>query len=99
MILGDLDLDRDLELDEYLKLENEKNISKRYKIKCPECSNIVWQECSQAEARKPGIQHHIGLDTNSPDFVACKQQRGRPACASTQTGQRLCYSLSEQQSN
>ena len=25
----------------------------------------------------------------------CEQQRGRPACASAQTDQRLCYSLFE----
>ena len=29
------------------------------------------------------------------EFVACEQQRRRPACASAQSDQRLCYSLSE----
>ena len=28
-----------------------------------------------------------------PDFVACKQQRHRPACAFTLTDQHVCYSL------
>ena len=31
----------------------------------------------------------------SLDFVACKKQRHRPACATAQSDQRLCYSLSE----
>ena len=26
---------------------------------------------SQAEAKKPGLQHHTSLDTRNPDFVAC----------------------------
>ena len=27
-----------------------------------------WQACSQAEARKPGLQHHMDKDTRNPDF-------------------------------
>ena len=27
---------------------------------------------SQAEARKPGLQHYMGLDMRNPDFVTCK---------------------------
>ena len=30
-----------------------------------------------------------------PDFVACKQQRPRPACASVQSDQLFCYLFSK----
>ena len=30
---------------------------------------------SQGEARKPELQHHMGLDARNTDFVACEQQR------------------------
>ena len=50
---------------------------------------------SKSVARKPGLQHHMGLNMRNRDFVACEQQRRRPACASAQTDQPLCYSLSE----
>ena len=53
------------------------------------------QTCSQAEARKHGFQHHMGLDVRKSDFVAWEHQRHRPACASAQFDQHLCYSLSE----
>ena len=53
------------------------------------------QARSQVEARKPGLQHFMGLNARNPGFVAYEQQRCRPACASTQSDQRLCYSLSE----
>ena len=46
----------------------------------------LWQGCSQAEARKPGLQHHMGL--------TCVQQRRRPACTSAHSDQHICYSLS-----
>ena len=29
-------------------------------------------------------RHHLGLVTTKPDFVGCKQQNHRPACASTE---------------
>ena len=58
-------------------------------------SDNIPQARSQAEARKPGLQHYMGLDARYPDFVACEQQRRRPACASAQSDERLCYSLSE----
>ena len=58
-------------------------------------SLVTIQARSQAEARKRGLQHHRGLDTRHRDFVACKQQRRRPACASAQSDQRLCYYLSQ----
>ena len=29
---------------------------------------IDTQARSQAEARKPGLQHHMGIDTRHPDF-------------------------------
>ena len=53
------------------------------------------QARSQAEARKPELQHQIGLDARNPDFVACEQQGRRSACASVQSDQRLCYLVSE----
>ena len=37
----------------------------------------------------------MGLIARKPDFVACEQQRRRPACASAQSDQRLCFSLTE----
>ena len=37
--------------------------------------------------------NNVGLNGRKSDFVACEQKRGRPACASTQSDQRLCYSL------
>ena len=54
---------------------------------------------SRRIARKPGVQYHIGLDERNPDFDACEHQRRRPACASAQSDQRLCYALSEKKSN
>ena len=60
-----------------------------------EIFDVSIQARSQVEARKPGFQHHMGLDARNQDFVACEQQRRRPACASAQSGQRLCYALSE----
>ena len=47
---------------------------------------------SQAEVRKPGLQHHMGLNVRNTDFVACDQRRDKPACASAQTDQYL-YNL------
>ena len=38
--------------------------------------------------------YHIGHDAREPDFVACEQQKRRPACAFTQSDQHLCYSVS-----
>ena len=35
----------------------------------------------------------MGYDGRNPYFVACEQQRRRPACASAQSDQRLCHSL------
>ena len=40
------------------------------------------------------IRHNLDLDAGKPDFDACEQQRRRPACASVQSNQCLCYSLS-----
>ena len=39
------------------------------------------------------IVQYIGLVARKPDFVACKEERHRPACTSTQADQGLCYSL------
>ena len=50
------------------------------------------QERSQGEAKKPGLQHHMGLDARNSDVVACKQQMRRPACASVRSDRHLCYS-------
>ena len=58
-------------------------------------SLYFFQARSQAEAREPGLQHYMGVDERNPDFVACKQQKRRPACASAKSDQRLCYSPSE----
>ena len=30
------------------------------------------QESSQAETKKPWLQHHMGLKARNTDFVACK---------------------------
>ena len=40
-----------------------------------------------------GISIKTDLDAGKPDIAACEQQRRRPACASTQSKQRLGYSL------
>ena len=45
------------------------------------------------------LRMNSGFITSRPghdasDFVACEQQMHRPAYASTQSDQRLCYSLS-----
>ena len=40
------------------------------------------------------VRVYMGLVVRKSDFVACKQQRSRPACADAQSDQRLCYSLS-----
>ena len=37
---------------------------------------------------------HMGLEVRKPDFVACKQQRPRPACASAQFDHCLYHLLS-----
>ena len=49
----------------------------------------IYQVRSQAEARKPGLQHHMDFKAKKSDFVIFEQQRRRPACASTQSDQRL----------
>ena len=33
----------------------------------------------------------MGLDVRKPVFGVCEQHRHRPACASAQADQRLCY--------
>ena len=38
---------------------------------------------------------HMGLDARKPVFGFSEQKRRRPACASAQTDQSLCYSLFE----
>ena len=35
---------------------------------------------------------YMGLAARKPIFRVCEQHRGRPACASMQSDQRLCYS-------
>ena len=39
------------------------------------------------------ICYEMGLVTTKPVFGVCKQQRRRPACASGQSDQRLCFLL------
>ena len=41
----------------------------------------------------PGRPEYIWSRERKFDFVACEQQRRRPACASMQFDQRLCSSL------
>ena len=65
----------------------------------PDNNETGSQARSQAKARKPGLQDHMGLDVRNPDFAACEQQRCRPACASAQSDQHLYYSLFEKYSN
>ena len=38
-------------------------------------------------------KYYMGLEARKPVFGVCKQQRRRPACASAQSNQRLCYWL------
>ena len=40
-------------------------------------------------------QQNMGLNARKPVFGVCEQHRCRPACASAQADQRLCYSLFE----
>ena len=49
---------------------------------------------SKAEARKHGLQHHMGLNARNPDFVACEHQMRRPACASTQSDSTFVIQIS-----
>ena len=37
--------------------------------------------------------YYMGLDARKPVFRVCKQQKRKPACASVQSDQLLCYSL------
>ena len=37
------------------------------------------QAHNQAEARKHGLQHHIGLDARNHYYADCEEQRHRPA--------------------
>ena len=37
----------------------------------------------------------MGLNAREPDFIACEQQRCRPACSHAQSDQRLRSSLSD----
>ena len=37
--------------------------------------------------------HYMGRNTRKPVFGVCEQHRHRPACASAQSDQHLCYSL------
>ena len=67
-----------------------KEMVNTYLLFCEKRYNQM-QARSQAEARKPRLQH----DARNPDFVACEQQRRRSDCASAQSDQRFCYSLSE----
>ena len=43
----------------------------------------------------PDLNHKMGLDARKPVFGVCEQHRRRPACASAQPDQCLCYSLIE----
>ena len=39
------------------------------------------------------LTNNVGIVGRKSGFGACEQQRGRQACASTQSDQRFCYSL------
>ena len=41
----------------------------------------------------PEAFRYMGLDARKHVFGICEQQRRKPACASAQSDQRLCYSL------
>ena len=43
----------------------------------------------------PNVRKYLDPDTRKPGSAACETQRRRPDCASAQSDQRLCYSLSE----
>ena len=48
----------------------------------------------------PKLYHlYLGTDTRKPVFGVCQQQRRRPACASAQSDQCLCYSIIEKKSH
>ena len=40
------------------------------------------------------VYYYMGLYLRKPDFIACEQQRRRPACSSAQSEQHLCHSIS-----
>ena len=52
----------------------------------------VQVKCSKPTERNVDVSHK-GLDARKPVFDGLEQQRRRPACASAQSEQRLCYSL------
>ena len=61
------------------------------------CSWAGWFEShfvGNPEDRFSRSGAHMDLGTRKPDFVASKSLRQRPACASAQSDQCLCYSLS-----
>ena len=43
----------------------------------------------RTELQVPVVNVRLGLVMRNPDFVACEQQRHRPACTSVQSDQRL----------
>ena len=51
---------------------------------------------SQAEDRKPLLQHHIGIDTRNPDFFLIANNKGTYQPAHHTVEQRLYHMLSEQ---
>ena len=55
----------------------------------------IQPDLGRRVVRKPGLQHHMGLDARNHDFGASEQQRRRPACADGQSEQHLCNLLSE----
>ena len=47
------------------------------------------------ESNQTKTKNHMDLNIRKPVSVVCEQQRCRPACASAQADQRLCYSFIE----
>ena len=49
--------------------------------------------CVTLDAAESHLRNEMGLDARKPVFGGCEQHWRRPACASAQSDQRLCYSL------
>ena len=52
----------------------------------------LWP-CSPLKNIMNNLRVEMGRDARKPVFGVVEQQRRRPACASAQTDQRLCYAL------
>ena len=62
------------------------------------CLVVLWKRLMNKNKwvlhmTKSLIKSQMGLDARKSVFGVCEQQRRRPACASAQSDQRICYSL------